>query len=664
MFSFPHVGKHVVVATLVCASGFGWFGGAPAFAGGGCACNGDVDSSGQTNFVDIDRTLKCILGQPGFCNPLMDVDCGGTIDWCDVQSIICRFQNRPPSVCCGLPCGGCCVGGTHCAAALQSDCPGVFLGAGVLCRDQNAAIFPEGNGTVFVHEIGAPADCTQPPFVASRAGCPPSGPYDDPWVSNDSGTRCHNFGSPDTDPVPAGFFGAASDAYTGTVCLNGSPLGIPQYGDADTVIRRSADPFGRCALPGGGPSTVDLEIVQLSLVSATPITVTYNGGQNPEQWDVSVDLAPGGPQAGTPPSTLTATKTNCNGGKFTSVLYVQPRFTFVKVGEPTTTRVLDTRATGTDPVQLVQSSERDWAVDVDPILSLHGDPCTSFHPGVTTGTTNSACDCNGNLLHDLCDIDAGVASDCNSNLLPDSCDIATGRSQDVNADTVPDECPAVGPTVGDDICVGGAAATFPCTTSADCPGGTCRLKNRFITATIPASAASHGIKVNLVLIDANSAASPQNYNGTDRWASAPLLNVPDGVSPAFNAAQVQCALFSNNWSAIGRLHIYGDVIVPGSQYDVSICSPLTLCSPALRIGTAKFGDVILPTPAVNFQDVQSIVAKFQGAPAGPSKTRSDLVAGVLLPNNPINFQDVSANVSAFQSKAFKTVVTTPPATCP
>jgi len=105
------------------------------------------------------------------------------------------------------------------------------------------------------------------------------------------------------------------------------------------------------------------------------------------------------------------------------------------------------------------------------------------------------------------------------------------------------------------------------------------------------------------------------------------------------------------------------VMVPSSTYEVSNCNPEADCSAVLRIGTARFGDVIVPTPAVNFQDVQSIVAKFQGTPAGPSKTRSDLVGAVLVPANPINFQDVSANVSAFQSKAFKTVVTAVPDDC-
>jgi len=221
------------------------------------------------------------------------------------------------------------------------------------------------------------------------------------------------------------------------------------------------------------------------------------------------------------------------------------------------------------------------------------------------------------------------------------------------------------PQTGDDLCVGGTDNGNGCTQNSDCPGGACRLKNRFITTTIPATVTAHGIKVHLVDLDANSVATPSNYNGTDRWAGIPSLGAPDGVSGVFNAGKIQCAFVSTDWSAVGQLHIYGDVIVPLSTFDVSVCSAdVGPCSTTLRIATARFGDIIVPTPAVNFQDVQSIVAKFQGTPAGPSKTRSDLVGAVLLPNNPINFQDVSANVSAFQSKAFKSVVTATPATCP
>ena len=93
----------------------------------------------------------------------------------------------------------------------------------------------------------------------------------------------------------------------------GEPLGPTVWGDfaeADTLISRSEDPFDRCGLPSAPEVQIEIEIVALSLVSVAPIIVTYNGGQDPEQWDVAVDLS----EVTAPPGTLHATKTHCNGG--------------------------------------------------------------------------------------------------------------------------------------------------------------------------------------------------------------------------------------------------------------------------------------------------------------------------------------------------------------
>ncbi len=224
------------------------------------------------------------------------------------------------------------------------------------------------------------------------------------------------------------------------------------------------------------------------------------------------------------------------------------------------------------------------------------------------------------------------------------------------------------PTKGnDDVCAGGVNAGLACAQNSDCPGGGfCGLKNRFLTVELPAEATVGGVKIALVNLDANSVATPADYNGKHRWLAAPSLNISDGLSPPFNAAKVQCSFVSQDWSAVGRIHIYGDVIVPASTYDVSICNPQTNCFIPLRVATANFGDVVPPLNITSFQDVFSIVAKFQGAPTNPSKTRADLVAAVLDPTNAsaVNFSDVSACVGAFQLKKFREIVSAPPATCP
>jgi len=54
-----------------------------------------------------------------------------------------------------------------------------------------------------------------------------------------------------------------------------------------------------------------------------------------------------------------------------------------------------------------------------------------------------ATDCNDNDVPDVCDIANDVADDCNGNGVPDSCDIDIGVANDCNDDGVPDKCQLV-----------------------------------------------------------------------------------------------------------------------------------------------------------------------------------------------------------------------------
>jgi hypothetical protein len=92
---------------------------------------------------------------------------------------------------------------------------------------------------------------------------------------------------------------------------------------ADTVVQR----LGDISLPGiGDMDVIPIEIVQLNLVSIQPIIVTYNGGQNPQPWNVDVALPPT-----QPPGQMTVTRTHPNGGTFEAVLPVRPTFIFTPV---------------------------------------------------------------------------------------------------------------------------------------------------------------------------------------------------------------------------------------------------------------------------------------------------------------------------------------------
>ncbi|MBW8041160.1 MAG: hypothetical protein FVQ85_14315 [Planctomycetes bacterium] len=155
------------------------------------------------------------------------------------------------------------------------------------------------------------------------------------------------------NPIPADFFGPGSDPLTGEVKLGGG-----NSSGSDTIIRR----LGPIDFPDPcSTAKVDIELVALSLVSCDPIVVTTNGGQNPTLWDVDVELSP----TPAPQGTMTITRTHPNGGTFTSELYMQPRFTFTKVGSiPPQVRVLDTGSEGILAVEL-RNPEYPW-LDTSP----------------------------------------------------------------------------------------------------------------------------------------------------------------------------------------------------------------------------------------------------------------------------------------------------------
>ena len=371
--------------------------------------------------------------------------------------------------------GACCLAGGEaywrgCGVTDAANCAslgGTYSGNCTTCPEQNLEIVDEPGGDIFVHVIGPPIDCSS--GGGRSRDCVPGAPLIDSWESLPA---CHNFGAAGAGPIPADFFGPGSDAYDGLACLDGEPLGPTpwgEYGDADTLIERSADPFDRCSLPSPTPQTVDIEIVALSLVSTSPITVTYDGGMNPEDWDVAVDLSTVTPPAGS----LTATKTHCNGGMYTSQLNVLPRFTFTKVGDPATQRVLDTGEEGLAHIVLEQSPADPWVHDVNPLLFPALDPCSDFHASISDPYQIVDCDCQPNGIRDKCDIE-GPSDDDNGNGIPDECE---GPPPD-EACCMPDGSCVMMPEV-DCMAMGGIpqGPGTVCTTAQACcwPDNTCAM---------------------------------------------------------------------------------------------------------------------------------------------------------------------------------------------
>lgn len=125
--------------------------------------------------------------------------------------------------------------------------------------------------------------------------------------------------------LPAGFFDPGSQAFQGQVRFGGVPLktfGGRDVGDADTVVKRLAP--ANLGPPFPATDTVPIELVQLSLQSTSPITVTVGG--TTQVWDVTAEVSPSARSQGT----MTVTKTNDRGGTFDSHLTVTPLFHFTR----------------------------------------------------------------------------------------------------------------------------------------------------------------------------------------------------------------------------------------------------------------------------------------------------------------------------------------------
>ncbi len=129
-------------------------------------------------------------------------------------------------------------------------------------------------------------------------------------------------------------FGPGSDTVSVFSYVQGNPLGShpvcpgEDLSQVDTIVRRLND--APIPLPGDGAS-VSIEIVALDLVSLDPVTITYNNGQNPEEWDLRITLDD---TATIPASESWLSRVDGLGGlyQFSSMIIV-PRLTFTRISD-------------------------------------------------------------------------------------------------------------------------------------------------------------------------------------------------------------------------------------------------------------------------------------------------------------------------------------------
>jgi len=125
--------------------------------------------------------------------------------------------------------------------------------------------------------------------------------------------------------LPAGFFGAGSDLFTGRIYWVGAPLSGTNTAGADTIVARLS---GATLTTCPSSATVPIEIIALSLQSNGPITVTFNGGATSSTYDVRACLSSVEWQ---PTGSMTIRQECPEGGTFDATLPVIPRLTFTKV---------------------------------------------------------------------------------------------------------------------------------------------------------------------------------------------------------------------------------------------------------------------------------------------------------------------------------------------
>jgi hypothetical protein len=183
------------------------------------------------------------------------------------------------------------------------------------------------------------------------------------------------------NPIPMHFFGNGSDPFVGVVELQPGFSVAPfsacptLFGSVDTIIQR---PFDAYVEPPQTSQVIPIELVQLSLMSAQPIVVTYNNGSQPEEWRMHVSQSPTQPSTGS----MRILHSYQPGGYFECQLRVYPKFTFTRVSD-NAVRVLDG---GVVNIFNDYAAIALWAYSAFPIqcVSCGG---TNFFPGVRPGET-------------------------------------------------------------------------------------------------------------------------------------------------------------------------------------------------------------------------------------------------------------------------------------
>ena len=181
------------------------------------------------------------------------------------------------------------------------------------------------------------------------------------------------FGTPNLPQLPADFFGPGSEPFQGEVTFGRANADLSAL---ENVLRiEFPEPPMTPADPPGLNRTIPAELVELNLVSAVPVEVTFDGGAYTEFWDVTMSLS----TVPTSPGQIIAVKDHANGGNFILALIVQPRFEFERIADGLTL-VWDTGLEGIAPLYVDGTGF--FVHEADPLLRLRAENDGLFVFGV------------------------------------------------------------------------------------------------------------------------------------------------------------------------------------------------------------------------------------------------------------------------------------------
>ncbi len=419
-------------------------------------CWDRIDNDGDT-LVDCGDPDCAGIGKAEVCEDGLDNDCDELVDCADQE---CVGVGREV---CGDGLDNNCDGATDCADpscegkvsevcgdGIDNDCDGALD-----CGDQDCLVRFKRPvrchaSDLAKHCVEEIIRCSVAPGGGAGAGCIS---FEQGWTRLDAWKTvehpgvetCQPFGIGDVSAIPENFFEPGSEPFFGKICFRGVPVGDAlgcQWLEEDTLIWREKDPFDDCDMWSDEARTVQIEIAALSLESKEPILVDVGGVT--ALWDVAVSLSDMSQEQGT----LTAWKTECNGGTWNAEFRVWVKLTFTKVGDPGMIRILDPAQLG-DPEKFglaplfFTTAGNPWVSRLPPGLLSEDRVPTGFHPGVGDLSALVKCvDCNGNGRRDDCDLQSNLSKDMNANGVPDECEVPFHRG-DPNDDGLTDLSDAI-----------------------------------------------------------------------------------------------------------------------------------------------------------------------------------------------------------------------------